>query len=98
MHSPVLEAALYRGAGPGLQVLVSGDPPEAFLWLLRHMYRGPAPLPSLGLALQLALLAKKYQVLALAKQCTQVRTKCAFFFSLSHPLSLFHTACIITGM
>lgn len=71
MHSPVLEAALYRGAGPGLQVLVSEDPPEAFLWLLRHMYRGPAPLPSLGLALQLAVLAKKYQVAALAKQCSE---------------------------
>lgn len=71
MHSPVLEAVLYRGAGPGLHVLVSEDPPEAFLWLLRHMYRGPAPLPSLALTLQVALLAKKYQVLALAKQCSQ---------------------------
>ncbi|XP_050701594.1 BTB/POZ domain-containing protein 6-A-like [Eriocheir sinensis] len=71
MHSPVLEACLYHGVGPGLQVLVSQDPPEAFLFVLRHMYRGPAPLPSLGLALQVALLARKYQVLALLKQCSQ---------------------------
>ncbi|KAK4290558.1 hypothetical protein Pmani_036551 [Petrolisthes manimaculis] len=47
------------------------DSPEAFLWLLEHMYKGVTRLPGLPLVLDIAPLALKYQMPALAALCSR---------------------------
>lgn len=78
MTSPVFEAMFYGDQEEKRDLNVFEDSPESFMWLLEYMYCGTTELSSVDLALQVALLANKYQVASLTSLCSQVRTLLAY--------------------
>nr|XP_045600629.1 uncharacterized protein LOC123759563 [Procambarus clarkii] len=71
MSSPVFEAMLYGPLAEGEVLALPEDPPQAFEWLLDHMYRNQSQLPGVQLALQVYQLAAKYQMDPLCQLCSQ---------------------------
>lgn len=54
------------------------DQPDAFNWLLNYMYRGNANLPSVPMALEVSVLATKYDMAELKIICAEVSLR--YFF------------------
>ncbi|KAK8719072.1 hypothetical protein OTU49_014261 [Cherax quadricarinatus] len=71
ISSPVFEAMLYGPLAEGDLLHLPEDPPEAFNWLLDHIYLNHSQLPGVQLALQVYQLAAKYQMDPLCKLCSQ---------------------------
>lgn len=89
MNSPVFDKLLYSNEDRKPCILpiefpLHDDPPEAFGWLLEYMYRGEPDLPSVPMALEVSVLATKYQMGALKAACSEVRIR----FSSKHFLLL----------
>ncbi|XP_042231427.1 uncharacterized protein LOC121872611 [Homarus americanus] len=71
MSSPVFEAMLYGPLAEGDVLALPEDPPDAFEWLLDHLYLNHTQLPGVQLALQVYHLAAKYQMDPLCQLCSQ---------------------------
>ncbi|XP_069976445.1 BTB/POZ domain-containing protein 3, partial [Penaeus vannamei] len=72
MSSPVFEAMLYGPLAGDDTLALPEDPPEAFEWLLNHLYMNETQLPDLTLAAKVYLLASKYQLDNVCKICSEV--------------------------
>ncbi|XP_037790818.1 kelch-like protein 3 [Penaeus monodon] len=71
MSSPVLETLL-EGPLENNNVLVRPeDPPEAFEWLMDHIYQDKSQLPEVSVAVQVYQLASKYQMDSLDQMCSK---------------------------
>ncbi|XP_069976252.1 BTB/POZ domain-containing protein 6-B-like [Penaeus vannamei] len=62
MSSPVFEAMLYGPLAGDDTLALPEDPPEAFEWLLNHLYMNETQLPDVTLAAKVYLLGSKYQL------------------------------------
>ncbi|XP_042865057.1 kelch-like protein 41 [Penaeus japonicus] len=76
MNSPVFDKMLYSNEDRPNCILpidypLHDDPPEAFAWLLGYMYSGEPNLPSVPMALEVSVLATKYQMGALKTICSE---------------------------
>lgn len=74
MSSPVFEAMLYGPLAEGDELVLPDDPPEAFEWLLNHLYMNDTQLPHAGLTTKVYMLASKYQLDSVCKICSKVLT------------------------
>lgn len=80
MNSPVFDKLLYGNEDRQpcmlpIEYPLQDDPPEAFTWMLEYMYRGNPDLPSVPMALEVSVLATKYQMGALKSACSEVRIR-----------------------
>ncbi|ROT85086.1 hypothetical protein C7M84_021353 [Penaeus vannamei] len=76
MNSPVFDKLLYGNEDRQpcmlpIEYPLQDDPPEAFTWMLEYMYRGNPDLPSVPMALEVSVLATKYQMGALKSACSE---------------------------
>ncbi|XP_047489843.1 BTB/POZ domain-containing protein 6-like [Penaeus chinensis] len=72
MSSPAFEAMVYGPLAKDGQLALPEDPPEAFEWLLNHLYKNETQLSDARLATKVYLLASKYQLDNVCKICSQV--------------------------
>ncbi|XP_042867792.1 uncharacterized protein LOC122250449 [Penaeus japonicus] len=72
MSSPVFEAMLCGPLAEGDVLTLPEDPPEAFEWLLDHLYKNKTKLPDVELAMQVYQLANKYQLDKLCQICSEI--------------------------
>lgn len=80
MSSPVFEAMLYGPLAEGDELVLPDDPPEAFEWLLNHLYMNDTQLPHAGLTTKVYMLASKYQLDNVCKICSKA-ILCFFLYS-----------------